>query len=140
MKGNSSIDVRNRIIQDARRNGDRQLFLFMCTDHDPAGIQRIQDSLIGSLEKDFGQYVDARRVLITEKQIKKYSLPENMEAKKKDSLYERYIEETGTTFAYELENAIRAQIDIDLYNEQVKLFSEDIGEIQRKREKIINAI
>jgi hypothetical protein len=68
-QGNSSITVRHSLIREAR---DRPITLLMLTDLDPSGM-KIQDSFVGSLEKDFEKSVKELRGQIVElKEIVKF--------------------------------------------------------------------
>ena len=131
-KGGSSIDIRYRLIRDNEKNGSKPMRILFLSDMDPAGY-RIQDTFIGSFASDFGRTdVEAYRVGLTKEQIGKYNLFSDMDAKKTDTNYKKFVERTGITKAYELDalkpeilkrevtDALHSIIDQDLYNQQVR--------------------
>lgn len=149
-QGNSSITIRHDMIADNQLNGSRPMRILVLSDFDPAGY-RIQDSLIGSLKQDFDLNfpIEAYRIGITQQQIDKYNLKTSLDAKKTDRQYQKFVDATGSAAAYELdamkpaqfiaevEEAILKVIDIDLFNEQVQIYNQDIEDLERKREYII---
>jgi len=151
-KGGSSIDIRYRLVKDNRANGSKPMRLLILSDMDPAGY-RIQDSFVGSLKQDFGiQDVKAYRIGITKEQIKKYSLHSNLEAKKTDNGYRKFVQVTGLQKAYELdalppsvlrsevEEAIKKVVDLDLYNEQVRERNKETTTLEKYRVLVRHAL
>jgi hypothetical protein len=69
------------------------------------------------LNEDFGTFVDVERIALTMDQVEEYAPPPNF-AKEKDSRFEDYVAEYGTTESWELD-ALTPQVLIDLVQEQV---------------------
>jgi len=155
-KGGASIDIRYRLLWDWDKNGRKPIQLLILSDLDPAGF-RIQNSFVGSLKSDFEGWVQnipirAFRVGITPDQVKKYGLHSDMTAKTTDKNYPDFVRETGMTTAYEIdalppkifieevENALKKVIDLNLFDEEVQRYNEDIERIETKRIEVLNAL
>ena len=75
-----------------------------------------------------------------------------MTAKTTDKNYPDFVRETGMQTAYEIdalppkifieevENALKKVIDLDLFEEEVDQFNEDIERIEGKRLEVLNAL
>lgn len=148
-KGGSSIDIRYRLIRDNEKNGSKPMRILFLSDMDPAGY-RIQDTFVGSFASDFGRTdVEAYRVGLTKEQIGKYNLFSDMDAKKTDTNYKKFVERTGMTKAYELDalkpgilkrevtDALHSIIDQDLYNQQVSNGESELRKLEGVRSAVL---
>jgi hypothetical protein len=157
IKGGSSLTIRHNFINDWQYSGSKKIINAMVlSDFDPAGY-RIKDTLIGSLQSDFrnelkGIALNAFHIGITPKQIAKYNLHSDLDAKESDKNFIHFVNVTNSLKAYELdslkpnqlldevEEAIKNCIDIDLYNDEQKKYNNDIKEIETIRQKFILAL
>lgn len=152
IKGGSSLTIRHNFIKDWQISGSKKIINAMVlSDFDPAGY-RIKDTLIGSLESDFrnelkGIKLNGFHIGITQRQIAKYNLYSDLDAKESDKNFIDFVNKTGSLKAYELdslkpnqllnevEEAILNCIDIDLLNEENDKYKSDIIEIETIRKK-----
>ena len=157
IKGGSSLTIRHNFINDWQNSGSKKIINAMVlSDFDPAGY-RIKDTLIGSLQSDFrnelkGIALNAFHIGITPKQIAKYNLHSDLDAKESDKNFIHFVNVTNSLKAYELdslkpnqlldevEEAIKNCIDIDLYNDEIKKYNNDIKEIETIRKKFSLAL
>lgn len=157
IKGGSSLTIRHNFINDWQNSGSKRIINAMVlSDFDPAGY-RIKDTLIGSLQSDFknelkGIALNAFHIGITPKQIAKYNLHSDLDAKESDKNFIHFVNVTNSLKAYELdslkpnqlldevEEAIKNCIDIDLYNDEQKKYNNDINEIETIRQKFSLAL
>jgi hypothetical protein len=126
------------------------------SDFDPAGY-RIKDTLIGSLQSDFknelkGIALNAFHIGITPKQIAKYNLHSDLDAKESDKNFIHFVNVTNSLKAYELdslkpnqlleevEEAIKNCIDINLLNDEIEKYNNDLDEIETIRKKFTLAL
>jgi 5S rRNA maturation endonuclease (ribonuclease M5) len=148
-QGNSSITVRHSLIREAR---DRPITLLMLTDLDPSGM-KIQDSFVGSLEKDFeNKDLRAYRVALKTEHIEEYNLFSDQTAKISDTSFKKFHKVTGLKNAYELdamdpddmvellEKSIRAVLDMDRFNEQLRIYQDDVADLSIKRQKALGSM
>ena len=157
IKGGSSLTIRHNFINDWQNTGSKKIINAMVlSDFDPAGY-RIKDTLIGSLQSDFrnelkGIALNAFHIGITPKQIAKYNLHSDLDAKESDKNFIHFVNVTNSLKAYELdslkpnqlldevEEAIKNCIDIDLYNDEQEKYNDDIKEIETIRKKFSLAL
>lgn len=157
IKGGSSLTIRHNFINDWQNSGSKKIINAMVlSDFDPAGY-RIKDTLIGSLQSDFrnelkGIALNAFHIGITPKQIAKYNLHSDLDAKESDKNFIHFVNVTNSLKAYELdslkpnqlldevEEAIKNCIDIDLYNDEIKKYNNDLDEIETIRKKFSLAL
>ena len=157
IKGGSSLTIRHNFINDWQNSGSKKIINAMVlSDFDPAGY-RIKDTLIGSLQSDFrnelkGIALNAFHIGITPKQIAKYNLHSDLDAKESDKNFIHFVNVTNSLKAYELdslkpnqlldevEEAIKNCIDIDLYNDEQEKYNDDIKEIETIRKKFSLAL
>lgn len=157
IKGGSSLTIRHNFINDWQNSGSKKIINAMVlSDFDPAGY-RIKDTLIGSLQSDFrnelkGIALNAFHIGITPKQIAKYNLHSDLDAKESDKNFIHFVNVTNSLKAYELdslkpnqlldevEEAIKNCIDIDLYNDEIKKYNNDVDEIETIRKKFSLAL
>ncbi len=144
IQGNSSITVRNSIIQESQYKGGKPITLLFLSDLDPSGYN-IQDSMVGSFEKDFKADLIAYRIGITKDHIREYDLKSDQSIKKTDTKYKRFVKDTGLDNAYEIEalppkslmemieTAIKNSIDLDRFNHESEKFNEDVSFLEIKR-------
>jgi hypothetical protein len=157
IKGGSSLTIRHNFINDWQNSGSKKIINAMVlSDFDPAGY-RIKDTLIGSLQSDFrnelkGIALNAFHIGITPKQIAKYNLHSDLDAKESDKNFIHFVNVTNSLKAYELdslkpnqlldevEEAIKNCIDIDLYNDEQEKYNNDILEIEKIKKKFSLAL
>ena len=152
IKGGSSLTIRYNFIRDWEQSGSKKIINAMVlSDFDPAGY-RIKDTLIGSLESDFknelkGVKLNAYHIGITQKQITKYNLYSDLDAKESDKNFIDFVKVTGSLKAYELdalkpdqllnevEEAIQNCIDMELINDEIIKYNDDLDIIETMRKK-----
>ena len=157
IKGGSSLTIRHNFINDWQNSGSKRIINAMVlSDFDPAGY-RIKDTLIGSLQSDFknelkGIALNAFHIGITPKQIAKYNLHSDLDAKESDKNFIHFVNVTNSLKAYELdslkpnqlldevEEAIKNCIDIDLLNDEIEKYNNDLDEIETIRQKFSLAL
>jgi hypothetical protein len=161
LRGNSSIDARYRLVDRFRASGKKFLRLFVLADCDPAG-DCIAESTIHSLRDEFGinpDCIEAVRVAMLHEQADEHGLTDSIEgfgiemkSKQAKALKDKFMRDHGRSDCYELEavppdvlaglldKAIRANIDIDLYNREVELQNVDNAEIAEVRRKALMAM
>lgn len=157
IKGGSSLTIRHNFINDWQNSGSKKIINAMVlSDFDPAGY-RIKDTLIGSLQSDFrnelkGIALNAFHIGITPKQIAKYNLHSDLDAKESDKNFIHFVNVTKSLKAYELdslkpnqlleevEEAIKNCIDIDLFNDEIEKYNNDLDEIETIRKKFSLAL
>ena len=157
IKGGSSLTIRHNFINDWQNSGSKRIINAMVlSDFDPAGY-RIKDTLIGSLQSDFknelkGIALNAFHIGITPKQIAKYNLHSDLDAKESDKNFIHFVNVTNSLKAYELdslkpnqlldevEEAIKNCIDIDLLNDEIEKYNDDLDEIETIRQKFSLAL
>ena len=109
IKGGSSLTIRHNFINDWQNAGSKKIINAMVlSDFDPAGY-RIKDTLIGSLQSDFrnelkGIALNAFHIGITPKQIAKYNLHSDLDAKESDKNFIHFVNVTNSLKAYELDS------------------------------------
>lgn len=150
-QGNSSITVRNSIIEESKYKGGKPITLLFLSDLDPSGYN-IQDSMVGSFEKDFKADLIAYRIGITKNHIKEYNLKSDQSIKKTDTKYKKFVKNTGLDKAYEIEAlppeslmeiieiAIKSSIDLDRFNHQQEMFNEDVSFLEIKRNRFFEVM
>lgn len=152
IKGGSSLTIRYNFIKDWEQSGSKKIINAMVlSDFDPAGY-RIKDTLIGSIESDFmkeleGVKLNAYHIGITQKQITKYNLYSDLDAKESDKNFIDFVKVTGSLKAYELdalkpnqllnevEEAIQNCIDMELINDEIIKYNDDLDIIETMRKK-----
>jgi hypothetical protein len=152
IKGGSSLTIRYNFIKDWEHSGSKKIINAMVlSDFDPAGY-RIKDTLIGSIESDFmkeleGVKLNAYHIGITQKQITKYNLYSDLDAKESDKNFIDFVKVTGSLKAYELdalkpnqllnevEEAIQNCIDMELINDEIIKYNDDLDIIETMRKK-----
>ena len=153
LRGNSGIDARYQVARRFEVSGKRNLVLFILSDCDPAG-DMIAETTVHSLRDEFGiPDVQAIRVAFTHAQADEFGLSANPGLIcKESSVTPKFIRAHGRNDCYELEavspqvlqsmldEAIRANINIDLYNAEVKLQDEDNAAIEIRRQVVRQAI
>jgi len=153
LRGNSGIDARYQIANQFHSSGKRNLILFVLSDCDPAG-DMIAETTVHSLRDEFGiTDVQAIRVAFTHAQADEYGLSEKPGLVCKDSsVTPKFIARHGRDDCYELEavspqilqsmldEAIRANINIDNYNAEVQLQDEDNAAISVRRQVVRDSI
>jgi hypothetical protein len=151
MQGNSSITVRHKIMQDREENGSKPMIVLVLSDLDPSGL-KIQDSLIGSIKKDFKTDVRGFRVGVKKDDIKEFNLHSDQTAKKSDTSFKKFVKKTGLKKAYELEalpmdiltsqvdEAIKTVIDLDRFNKEQQKFNNEVQKLETLRERAIEAL
>jgi hypothetical protein len=153
LRGNSGIDARYQVARRFMASGKRNLVLFILSDCDPAG-DMIAETTVHSLRDEFNiPDVQAIRVAFTHSQADKFGLSANPGLVCKDSsVAPKFIERHGRNDCYELEavspqilqsmldEAIRANINVDLYNAEVRLQDRDNAAIEVRRQIVRQAI
>ena len=153
MRGFSSIDLEKRIAVRFRKSRKKSLVLFVLSDHDPEG-SRIPISVGVNMQRDFGiRKLQIVKVGVTRAQIEKYDLPPMNFAKEKSPNKQWYVERNGGSDAVwelealppdvmlaDLEQTITNSINVEAFNEQVRLGKEDDVELLKTREKAIEAL
>ena len=153
IRGCSSIDARYQIETNFRLSGKRNLVLFMLTDCDPAG-DMIAESTVHSLRDEFGVHnVKAIRVAFTHEHADAHGLSSNLGLVcNGSSVTQKFIKSHGRDDCYELEavspqvlqsmldEAIRANINVDRYNAEVLSQDEDNAVIEVRRHVVREAI
>jgi len=152
IKSGSSLTIRYNFIKDWEHSGSKKIINAMVlSDFDPAGY-RIKDTLIGSIESDFmkeleGVKLNAYHIGITQKQITKYNLYSDLDAKESDKNFIDFVKVTGSLKAYELdalkpnqllnevEEAIQNCIDMELINDEIIKYNDDLDIIETMRKK-----
>jgi hypothetical protein len=147
LRGNSGIDARYQLAKRFKASGKRNLVLFILSDCDPAG-DVIAETTCHSLRDEFSiPDVQAIRVAFTHAQADEHGLSANAGLVCNDSsVTPKFIKRHGRNDCYELEavspqilqsmldEAIRANINVDLYNDEVVLQDEDNAAIHVRRQ------
>jgi hypothetical protein len=153
LRGNSGIDARYQVAKQFRSSGKRNLVLFVLMDCDPTG-DMIAETTVHSLRDEFGiAGVRAIRVAFTHSQADEYGLSDKPGLVcKESSVTAKFIKRHGRDDCYELEavspqvlqsmldEAIRANINIENYNAEVRLQDEDNAEIVVRRRLVRETI
>ena len=151
-KGYSSIDVAYRIAERYRQSAKERLVVFILTDFDPPGLE-IGQALGQALHRDHG--IDDKslvcvRVGINRDQAEALNLPRNCEPKDVPKSA-KFIREHGRV-VYELDaaepsylqeildGAIRARIDIDLFNAELAKEREEAVFLDQSRQRALAAL
>jgi hypothetical protein len=125
--------------------------VLVLSDLDPSGL-KIQDSLIGSIKKDFKTDVRGFRVGVKKDDIKEFNLHSDQTAKKSDTSFKKFVKKTGLKKAYELEalpmdiltsqvdEAIKTVIDLDRFNKEQQKFNNEVQKLETLRERAIEAL
>jgi hypothetical protein len=148
-RGYCSLPPRYDISRRYRRSGKERLVLLFLTDHDPDG-EEIAASFASSMRDDFRvKSMVCTKVLLTSDDVKKYELPSDMFAKPSSPQYAKFVRKHGHQ-AVELDaapvwliqerlrEAIRATIDLTLYNQQLEQEARDAAATEAKREAIVD--
>lgn len=151
-KGYSSSDLAYRMAARYRQSAKDRLIVFILTDFDPPGLE-IAAALVHALYRDHG--IDERslvcvRVGIDKEQAEALGLPQNNEPKDVPKSA-TFIEEHGRVI-YELDaakpdylrqildEAIRARIDVDLFNAEIAKEQEDSVFLDAARQRAMAAM
>jgi hypothetical protein len=139
-RGYSSLPPRIAMYDRFQKSGKAKLVILFVTDHDPEGWD-IPETFTKSMRDDFGiDEVVAIKVALKPEQVLQLNLPPNTEAKRTSSRYKKFAKQFGPT-AYELEavppatleewldKAVRAVIDIDLFNAEVEAEKQDAAAV-----------
>ena len=153
-RGYCSKEPLYRIAQRFEKSGKKRLILFLLSDFDPDG-DSISNSTAKSLRDDFGiaeRKIVAVRVAVRPDQVDKFNLSKSLEAKKTSGQYGRFVKKHGVTYAVELEAmrpedlqseldaAIRAHINVDLFNREVEFETQEAGKLQSLKTRALKFI
>jgi hypothetical protein len=135
-RGYSSLPPRKKMHDRYRKSSKAKLIILFLGDHDPEGWN-IAETFAKSMRDDFGvKDIAAIKVALKPEQVELLGLPPNTDAKPKSSRFKKFAARFGPA-AYELEavppamlqewldEAVRAVIDIDLFNAQLEQEKQD---------------
>ncbi|MCX7408014.1 MAG: hypothetical protein NTZ32_08020 [Planctomycetales bacterium] len=154
IRGSSGIDARYQVAQRYRASGKSALVMFILSDCDPAG-DMICESTTHSMRDEFGvRNVSAIRVSMTHQQADEQGVSSSVDVllAKESSVTPKFIKRHGRNDCYELEavspetlsqwldEAIRGNIDVDVYNHEVEEQAKDVAKIRATRAVTLEAI
>ena len=154
MRGYSSIDAVHDVAVKFWNLEREKLVLLFFTDHDPDGFE-MADSLVRSLRDDFlldEDWIEPIRAALRMDQIDDLYLPTTMEAKVTSAQYDKYVERTGETAAWELETldpetleaiaeeAIVSVLDMDLFNAEKDQEMKDAEKLVEYERRIMGVL
>ena len=150
-RGFCSLQPRYELVQRFKASGKDKLVLLILSDHDPDG-EEIAQSFAKSIRDDFGvNRLLTVKVALIRDQVDELQLPPMMQAKKGSSNYDKFVRLHGYD-VYELEavrpeklqafieEAIKATIDLDLFNAEVEQERQDMAALKEHRRKMLNCI
>lgn len=131
---------------------DQMPIILYFGDLDPSGVQMLEATR-ETLENEMGlEGVEYKRIGLSPEQVEYYDLPQDpTAAKPADSRYKKYVEKYGT-IAVELDsirpdllqvlirNAIEAEIDMDLFEDQKDQEYDDWDHLAFVRERMMDAL
>jgi hypothetical protein len=143
-RGYPSLPPRHDIAERFKASGKAKLVLLVASDFDPEG-EDIPHSVARSLRDDFGvKSIHAVKVALTARQVKRFKLKPNCEAKKNSTRFSRFAKEHGTS-VFELEaldplqldgvirDGIDAVMDRELFQAELAAEREDAARIETIR-------
>lgn len=112
---------------------DQKVVVLYLSDHDPEGFQMVEkvDEILGVLGVD---NYEVRRIGLTMDQVEQYNPPPSF-AKETSSRYDAYVEEQGTTEAWELDALEPAVIQGLIQDEVDRERNEDLWEDRMELEE-----
>jgi hypothetical protein len=140
--------------QRFQKSRKQRLVLLLLSDFDPAG-DYIANATAQSLRDDLGIDEDrlvAVRVALRPDQIERFNLPHSLEVKGEDVVREKFIARHGLDYAVELEalapehlqaeldQAIRAHLDVDLFNQEVEREKQEAVRLQSLKNRVLESI
>ncbi|MCH8285743.1 hypothetical protein IIB79_04355 [candidate division KSB1 bacterium] len=148
-KGFSSIsflnDFRNRLL----RKGDQEPVMLYFGDFDPSGVEMLEAMKI-TLRNELGvNEVEFKRIALVPEDISTYKLPHNPSAiKKQDTRAKKHIAQFGElaveldalppdVLIQKIEDAIKAEIDIEKYRTEISAEKEDLVHIYDLKDSIL---
>jgi hypothetical protein len=148
-RGFASLPARRELLGRFEKSGKERLAILYVADFDPEGVT-IPHAFTRSLIDDFGvdeSIITPVRVALTPEQISQYKLPPMLKAKKSSTNYKRFVRETGSDDAFELESlppdaiegivteAIESVVDRDFLNAEIEAERSDAIHIEKIREQ-----
>lgn len=140
-------DFKERVILDQRNT-----VMLYFGDFDPSGMEML-NAMETTLEDEMGVYgVEFKRIALLKDDIAKYKLPHNPDAlKKSDTRTEKHLLAYGditveldalppAVLEEKIREAIEAEIDMDLFNEENTKFSADLLDLSNLRNRAIQII
>jgi len=150
-RGFCSTPPRRNMFKRYRDSGKEKLVLLIVSDFDPDG-EEIAHSFARSMRDDFGiKKVHAVKVALDAQQVKRYKLPNAMEAKTTSANAAKFIAKFGAN-TFELEalqpkvlqqifrDAVTKSIDVEAYNHEVAAEQEDAANIDARRAVLIESL
>ena len=144
-RGFCSIPVWRDIAKRFRNSGKERMTLIIISDYDPAGLELADDAI-----RSLGLHnvpVDGHKIAITLEQIEELGLAEDFNPAKDSSLFNAFVERTGSDRSWEVEAlspdylveqikaAIEANMDMELFDSICEKEEEDCEELCRIREE-----
>jgi hypothetical protein len=151
-RGYSSIPIFRDIASRFNKSGRKTMTLIVASDFDPEGLDLAEDA-VRTLRDLWGIPIEYHRLGVNREQINEFNLAEDFNpAKVTSSRYNKFVNETGSKKTWELEalppqalqqglrEAIKANMNMEIYNEIVSQEQKDANEIMRFRSEIIEGI
>lgn len=134
----SELYAAGKRIEWRRQEHEQNTVVLHFGDHDPSGMDMTRDNC-DRLSLFAGQYVEVRRLALNMPQVRQYNPPPNP-AKLTDSRAGEYIAEYGSesweldalqpqVIAKLIEDGVREELDLDLWNAAVKKFDSDRAQL-----------
>jgi len=150
-RGFSSISFLNEFRNRLSCQDKKPVMLYF-GDFDPSGIEMLEAMKI-TLKNEFNMPgIKFKRIALLKNDINKYKLPHDPDAiKKTDTRYKKFMEKYGA-YAVELDAlrpdilvkkiqaAIKAEIDIDLFNNEIARQGKELNKLNRFKDRITKFI
>jgi hypothetical protein len=143
-------ELHMRWLKKMKQNPDAQLILIFVTDHDPEGLD-LMDDAVRSLRDNHSVPVQAIRAAVTMEQVKRFKLPSNP-AKESSARFANYVKRTGTNRTWECEaleaedlrhalhEAILSAVNVEQLQAVEKLEAAEQVQLERIRQRIAPAL
>lgn len=151
-KGYSSVPVFREISRRFRESGKPRMTLIVVSDYDPEGLD-LADDAIRTLRDLWSIPIDYHRVGVNREQIELHNLATDFNpAKETSSRLQSFIKKTGGTETWEveslppdylrseLESAIRANMDMQIFEKITERESDDAGQLHAIREQLLQIL
>jgi hypothetical protein len=152
-RGYCSIPARHQMSERFKKSGKQKLVVLCVSDFDPDG-EEIATSFSRSMRDDFHIDVLAKKVCLTEQQVKERDLPKTFDvpkSKKDRPLYKKFVAKYGDNLhelealppdeqAGLLEDALDSVMDLNRFNREVDAEKEDAARLDTIRATIMPLI
>lgn len=151
-RGFSSATFLNDYKRRLKYYGNKKPIMLYFGDFDPSGVE-IFEAIKTSLEEELGILgIEFKRIALLREDIIEYKLPHNPnELKQSDPRASKHIEAYGE-LAVELDalrpdileekirNAIEAELDIEAFNNEVKVYQLELNKLNRFKERVTESL